>query len=259
MGKINSAEAKKKLRGIGTILHDKHLLLIGGLCCLLFGSCSVPSEDSPMFYLWVRFYAKGIERRVIYKTENTTYEVPDFIVFENRFISQRSEFNPVSTRKYYANYSVPFEFYIGISIRNNDIKEIKFTNCKLILNDNEYNMFDTDKENFKLSELIVWYSRQASIGRYKGDFFNEYKFITNNNDEYYYSGFDIGFIELNFDYNINEKIKIKYSVTVTDVKNNIFDYNFEIIFLRTYEEKYITKKEIGWKEITKEEWKKYTK
>ena len=77
---------------------DKIIIFISLICSLLFSSCSVPDKDSPMFYLWVRFYAKGIERRVIYNTEISKYEIPEFITFKNELISQLSEINPVSTK-----------------------------------------------------------------------------------------------------------------------------------------------------------------
>ena len=211
---------------------EKITIFMSLICSILFSSCSVPDKDSPMFYLWARFYAKGIERRVIYNTEISKYEIPEFIMFNNKLISQLPEINPISTKKYYVNYSIPFEYYINISLLNTNIKEIQFKYCKLYLNKNEYNMFDTEYENIKLSEYIDYYNnKEFSAGKYGGDFFIGYKFIVNNNDEYYYSGFTLGFKELIFDYNINENIEIKYNVILTDINDNIFNYNFEIVFI----------------------------
>ena len=237
----------------------KKSLFPGLICCLIFGSCSVPEKDTPMFFLWARFYAKDrVERRVLYDTEKPEYEIPEFVIFKNRLISQYPELNPVSARKYYVNYSAPFEFYINISILDRNIKEIKFINCTLTLQDNEYNMFDTINKNIFLSEFIDWYNiTRFTAGQYRGDFFNENKFIVNNNDEYYYHGFSLGFRELYFDYNLNENIKINYNVIITDIFNNNFSYSFEYLFNRKFEENNSTKHEVIWNEISYEEWKKY--
>ena len=118
-------------------------------------------------------------------------------------------------------------------------------------------MLDTEYENIVLSEYIDYNNKGFLARNYEGDFFNEYKFIINNNDEYYYSGFTLGFKKLIFDYNIYENIEIKYNINVTDINDNVFNYNFEIGFNRKYEEKDTTKEEIIWNEITKEEWMKY--
>ena len=230
------------------------ILLI--ISCFLLYSCSVPDKNSPMSYFYIRF-AKGIERYVLYNTEKSVYEIPSYISFKNEIKSQYPEINPVSTLKYYVNYSNPFELYINISLLNKNIKEIKFLNCNLILSDKVINLFETEVKNMYFSELIKYNDNGIEGRNYKGDFNNENKFIINNTDEYYFIGFTLGFKEILFDYNLNEEIIIKYNINVKDEKNNISEYKIEIKFERSYAEKKYKNKDIIWEKISYEEWRKY--
>ena len=233
----------------------KKVSFYGLISILVFGSCSVPDKDSPMMYFYIRF-ATGIERNVLYNTDQDIFEIPNYISFENRILSRYSHINPVSLKKYYAYNSSPFEYIISIKLFDQSINEIRFIKCNLIINEFEINLFDTTNENIRLSELIH-YHNGGSIGRYRRDFFEEYKFIVNNTTDEYYSGFTLRFMELPFDYLENEFIKIKYYVEVIDDKENISCCDFEIIFNRKYVERDIKSPNSDWNEISIDEWKEY--
>ena len=202
-------------------------------------------------YLFYRWIAKPIIRKVVYNPGKPLFEIPNYISFENKIISQNPTTNPVSFSKYYVNYSTPFEFYIYIELTDRKIKEIEFNKCVLLLHNEEINLFDTKRENLKLSEWKEWNEIiMSEIGPYEGDFLNGNKFIVNNTDEYYFSGFTLGFKELFFDYLANEEIKIQYEVAITDDTNNTKKQTIEIPFKRS-----ITDRQGN--EISIEEWEKY--
>jgi len=204
-----------------------------------------------MFYFYLRT-AKAIVRRVLYNTEQSTFEIPSSISFKNEIKSQRSEIQPISRSKYYATYSTPFELYIEISVLDRNIKEIQFLNCNLILSDKTYDLFETSDDNLFLNKSRTWHNDQRWEGsQYTSNFRDGNKFIINNTDEYYFSGFVLGFRELSFDYNANEEINIAYEVALTDEKNSISKHTIKARFKRSYIEK--------GEEVSYEEWMKEDK
>jgi hypothetical protein len=231
--------------------------ILGLLLIVLFNSCcSVPDEDSPIWYFLIRFgVTKGIDRCVLYTTEQKKYEIPLYISLYSEILSQIPEFNFISYKKYYANYSIPFELYIHISLLDRTIKEIKFLRCELLTNKIKYNLFDIVNEDMKLSEYRNYYRGGFSTGPYRGDFNNGKKFVVNNNEKEYYDGFSLLFKKLPFDYNISENIKIIYDVIVLDEDNNMFEYNLETEFKRKFVER--EDFEAEWTEISYDEWRKY--
>jgi hypothetical protein len=224
-------------------------IIIGFIFMILFGSCSVPDENSSQFSQILYFrLAKQIERRVFYNTKQNEYEIPDYISFENRIKSEYGEVKPISILKYNLNFSEPFEFYIDIKLLNPTIKEIEILNCELYANDDKYNLFENTDEKIK---LIVYQEPHYELD-YNGNI-SDHKIIIKNiiNNEYKFS---LVFKKLPFDFKTNEDISILYTIVVTDESDKIIKYNAELLFNRSIVEKRRKNDKITWIEIKLENW-----
>jgi hypothetical protein len=235
----------------------RNKLFILGIFTALFLSCGIadkipvaPFTHIPLAALWTTYY----DRKIEYNTESDLLNIPKNIKVGSVLDTNNTEnieFNRISFKTEYVNRLPPIDLCLNIDLSNRNIKEIVFKDIKLIA-DETHNLLELPKENKIVSEYSSSYDGMSFSGyRYKKEFDN--RLIIENDNINYIHGFTVRIVNIPFEYENNEEIKIVYEIII-EIKSETKYYIIE----KTYKRKFLENDNSDsrkWNEITYEEWK----
>jgi hypothetical protein len=177
--------------------------------------------------------------RTIYKTNDDTNNISNLVsIFQEINESPNAEYEHIG-KKTYQKYSVPYTLQIIFEFsEKNNIKEIIFNSCGIIINDTKIDLLKLEEIN--VSPDRYFYKTNSSImgGRNTNEvqlFQEKQKLIIDESEEIFIKGYYINFINLPIDVSI-KTFSIEYNINIVLKDGNIIEKGKKTIYSQEIKE-----------------------
>jgi DNA replicative helicase MCM subunit Mcm2 (Cdc46/Mcm family) len=210
----------------------KRLLVIIVIFSVFLVSCEYISSRFRDYY----------DIRTVYITNEENYNINNLVnIFQEINESPNAEYEHIG-RKTYQKYSIPYTLQIRFTFNeNNDIKDIIFNSCNIIIENNSIDLFSLEKTNVSLNRY--YYETNSSIMNSRNDdeinlFQKEKKLIINESDKVFIKNYYINFHNLPIDTSI-QYLTIEYSVKIILMNGNVIEIENKTCYTQEIKEKHL--------------------
>jgi hypothetical protein len=181
--------------------------------------------------------------KTIYKTDNENNNISNLVnIFQEISESPGAEYEHIG-KKTYQKYSVPYTLQIIFRFyEDNNINEIIFSSCSIIIDDNEIDLLKLEEINVSPARYFKKTNSSSMGGRNINEnklFQEEQKLIIDESEDIFIQGYYINFRNLPIDTSI-KTCSIEYNINIILNNGNIIEtknkatYSQEIIEKHLY-------------------------
>ena len=192
-------------------------------------------------YILVRF-RDYYDIKTIYKTNNESNNINNLVnIFQEINESPNAEYEHIG-KKTYQKYSAPYTLQIIFTFtENNNINEIIFNECNIIIEDNQTNLLNSDEINVAPSR----YSYKTKISYFGGRntdeiklFQEEKKIIIDESEDIFIQGYYLNFRNLPIKTSM-KNVSIEYNISVLFKDGNTIEVKNKATYLQEIEERHL--------------------
>ena len=171
--------------------------------------------------------------RTIYKTNDDTNNISNLVsIFQEINESPNAEYEHVGN-KTYQKYSIPYTLQIIFKFsENNNIKDIIFNSCDIIINDNKIDLLELEEIDVTPNRYFYKTNSSSMGGKNINEiklFQEEQKLIIDESEEIFIDGYYINFSNLPIDVSI-KTFSIEYSINIILKDGNIIETKKKTIY-----------------------------
>jgi hypothetical protein len=194
----------------------KQFFIIAIISSIFLNSCE---------YIAARF-RDYYDIRTIYKTDNENNNISNLVnIFQEINESSGAEYEHIG-KKTYQKYSVPYTLQIIFKFNeDNNIKEIIFSSCNIIVNDSEKDLLKSEEINVSPDRYYKKTNSSSMGGRNINEnklFQEEQKLIIDESEDIFIQGYYINFRKLPIETSI-KTCSIEYNIKIILNDGNIIE------------------------------------